>query len=83
MKMNFDLFKLYLEKELYLNKIQSIIITNITKKYYKEKRTIKELEEYLEKLGFYDITINNISQYLLFANYRYEIDRKLVKFQNV
>ena len=83
MKMNFDLFKLYLEKELYLNKIQSIIITNITKKYYKEKRTIKELEEYLEKLGFYDITINNISQYLLFSNYRYEMDRKLVKFQNV
>ena len=81
--MNFDLFKLYLEKELYLNKIQSIIITNITKKYYKEKRTIKELEEYLEKLGFYDITINNISQYLLFSNYRYEMDRKLVKFQNV
>lgn len=73
-------FDNFLNYELWLKTAISrkIIIINY-KKYYKERKSVIEFEECLSNLGYYDITIENISRYIMNWNYRQEMDKKVEK----
>lgn len=51
-------------------------IIMIYTRLFKKKKTIKEFEEKLEELGWDEITIMNISRYIINWNYRIEEDKK-------
>ena len=70
-------FDKFLDKELYLRpKIKrQIVITNY-KRYLKQNKNINDLEECLYDLNFDEITIENISKYLINGNYRNEMNRR-------
>lgn len=72
----FDNFleSLYIKKKVDRNKI-----INLYKKLFKQKKSIIDFETGLEKLGWEEITIQNITNYVLIWNYRRKEDEKLCK----
>lgn len=70
----------YLNYELWLtSKIMRKIIIMNYKKYFDKNKTILDFEQCLFDLGYYDITINNISRYITNWNHREEMDKKVEK----
>lgn len=71
-------FDNFLNHELYLKQsISRKIIIMAYKKHYKEHKNITEFENSLLQLGYYEITIENISRYITNWNYRNKIDKKV------
>ena len=72
----FDNFleSLYIKKKVDRNKI-----INLYKKLLKQKKSIIDFETGLEKLGWEEITIQNITNDVLIWNYRKKEDEKLCK----
>jgi hypothetical protein len=72
----FDNFleNLYVKKKVDRNKI-----INLYKRLLKQKKSIIDFETGLEKLGWEEITIQNITNYVLIWNYRKKEDEKLCK----
>lgn len=72
-------FDKFLDKELYLRpKVKrQVVITNY-KRYLKLDKSIKDLEECLYDLNFDEITIGNISKYIINWNYRKEMNKRCV-----
>lgn len=72
-------FDKFLDKELYLRpKVKrQVVITNY-KRYLKLGKSIKDLEECLYDLNFDEITIGNISKYIINWNYRKEMNKRCV-----
>lgn len=72
----FDNFleSLYIKKKVDRNKI-----INLYKKLLKQKKSIIDFETGLEKLGWEEITIQNITNYVLIWNFRKKEDEKLWK----
>lgn len=72
----FDKFleSLYIKKKIDRNKI-----INLYKRLLKQKKSIIDFETGLEKLGWEEITIQNITNYVLIWNYRRKEDEKLWK----
>lgn len=72
----FDNFleNLYVKKKVDRNKI-----INLYKRLLKQKKSIIDFETGLEKLGWEEITIQNITNYVLIWNYRRKEDEKLWK----
>lgn len=72
----FDKFleSLYIKKKVDRNKI-----INLYKRLLKQKKSIIDFETDLEKLGWEEITIQNITNYVLIWNYRRKEDEKLWK----
>lgn len=72
----FDKFleSLYIKKKIDRNKI-----INLYKRLLKQKKSIIDFETGLEKLGWEEITIQNITNYVLIWNYRRKEDKKLWK----
>lgn len=72
-------FDKFLDKELYLRpKVKrQVVITNY-KRYLKSNKSIKDLEECLYDLNFDEITIGNISKYIINWNYRNQMNRRCV-----
>lgn len=67
----------FLDKELYLRpKVKRQVIITIYKRYLKLNKTINDLEECLYDLNFDEITIDNISKYIINWNYRKEMNRR-------
>ena len=70
----------FLNYELYLtSKIPRKIIIINYKKFFKQNKSILDFEQHLYNLGFYEITIQNISKYITNWNYRNEMDKKVMK----
>lgn len=65
---------LYIKKKTDRNKIIALY-----KRLFKQKKTILDFEKELEKLGWEEITINNISHYVSNWNYRNKENGKLNK----
>lgn len=72
----FDNFleSLYIKKKVDRNKI-----INLYKRLLKQKKSIIDFETGLEKLGWEEITIQNITNYVLIWNYRKKENEKLCK----
>lgn len=72
----FDNFleSLYIKKKVDRNKI-----INLYKRLLKQKKSIIDFETGLEKLGWEEITIQNITNYVLIWNFRKKEDEKLCK----
>lgn len=72
----FDNFleSLYIKKKVDRNKI-----INLYKRLLKQKKSIIDFETGLEKLSWEEITIQNITNYVLIWNYRRKEDEKLWK----
>lgn len=67
----------FLDKELYLRpKVKRQVVITIYKRYLKLNKTINDLEECLYDLNFDEITIDNISKYIINWNYRKEMNRR-------
>ena len=72
----FDNFlgNLYVKKKVDRNKI-----INLYKRLLKQKKSIIDFETSLEKLGWEEITIQNITNYVLIWNYRRREDERIWK----
>ena len=72
----FDNFleSLYIKKKVDRNKI-----INLYKRLLKQKKSIIDFETSLEKLGWEEITIQNITNYVLIWNYRRREDERIWK----
>lgn len=72
----FDNFleSLYIKKKVDRNKI-----INLYKRLLKQKKSIIDFETSLEELGWEEITIQNITSYVLIWNFRKKEDEKLWK----
>ena len=70
----FDKFleSLYIKKKIDRNKI-----INLYKRLLKQKKSIIDFETDLEKLGWEEITIQNITNYVLIWNFRKKENGKL------
>lgn len=71
---NLDLYldSLYIRKKTDKNRIISLY-----EKYLKQNKRISEFKKGLEKLGWGDITIENICHYIINWNYRNAINKRL------
>lgn len=70
-------FDNFLDKELYLRpKIKRQVAITIYKRYLKLNKTINDLEECLYDLNFDEITIGNISKYIINWNYRNKMNER-------
>lgn len=72
----FDKFleSLYIKKKVDRNKI-----INLYKRLLKQKKSIIDFETGLEKLSWEEITIQNITNYVLIWNYRRREDERIWK----
>ncbi len=72
----FDNFleSLYIKKKVDRNKI-----INLYKRLLKQKKSIIDFETGLEKLSWEEITIQNITNYVLIWNYRRRADERIWK----
>ena len=72
----FDKFleSLYIKKKVDRNKI-----INLYKRLLKQKKSIIDFETGLEEIGWEEITIQNITNYVLIWNFRKKEDEKLCK----
>lgn len=78
MRVNIDLiqFNDYLDSLYIKRKMDRNKIINIYRRLSKQQKSITEFEEKLEELGWDEITIMNISRYIVNWNYRIEENKK-------
>lgn len=84
MRVSIDLkqFNEYLDSLYIKRKMDRNKIINIYRKLFKQQKSITEFEERLEELGWDEITIKNISRFILVWNYRKREDEKIWKNKN-
>lgn len=75
---NLDLFDKWLNQEFYVRpKYKRTEIITLYKKILRENKTVEQLEEQLDKIGWDEITYNNITNYIVNYNYRVKENKKL------
>jgi hypothetical protein len=77
---DFDLFDKWLNEELFINlKRKRKNIINLYKDLVAQNQTINKFEKELENLGWDEITIKHISDYVMIWNVKQEENTKLIK----
>lgn len=74
---NLEKFDTYLDSLYIKKKTDRNKIIALYKRLFKQKKNILDFEKELEKLGWDEITINNITYYVTNWNYRDKENRKL------
>ena len=78
--MNFELFDRWLNEELFINlKRKRKTIINLYKDLVAQNQTINKFEKELENLGWDEITIKHISDYVMIWNVKQEENAKLIR----
>ena len=78
--MNFELFDRWLNEELFINlKRKRKKIINLYKDLVAQNQTINKFEKELENLGWDEITIKHISDYVMIWNVKQEENAKLIR----
>ena len=79
-KMDFELFDKWLNEELFINlKRKRKNIINLYKDLVSQNQTINKFEKELENLGWDEITIKHISDYVMIWNVKQEENAKLIR----
>lgn len=77
---DFDLFDKWLNEELFINlKRKRKKIINLYKDLVLQNQTINKFEKELENLGWDEITIKHISDYVMIWNVKQEENAKLIR----
>ena len=77
---DFDLFDKWLNEELFVNlKRKRKNIINLYKDLVAQNQTINKFEKELENLGWDEITIKHISDYVMIWNVKQEENAKLIR----
>lgn len=77
---DFDLFDKWLNEELFINlKRKRKKIINLYKDLVLQNQTINKFEKELENLGWNEITIKHISDYVMIWNVKQEENAKLIR----
>jgi hypothetical protein len=77
---DFDLFDKWLNEELFINlKRKRKNIINLYKDLVTQNQTINKFEKELENLGWDEITIKHISDYVMIWNVKQEENAKLIR----
>ena len=77
---DFDLFDKWLNEELFINlKRKRKNIINLYKELVSQNQTINKFEKELENLGWDEITIKHISDYVMIWNVKQEENAKLIR----
>ena len=77
---DFDLFDRWLNEELFINlKRKRKKIINLYKGLVAQNQTINKFEKELENLGWDEITIKHISDYVMIWNVKQEENAKLIR----
>lgn len=77
---DFDLFDKWLNEELFINlKRKRKNIINLYKDLVAQNQTINKFEKELENLGWDEITIKHISDYVMIWNVKQEENAKLIR----
>ena len=77
---DFDLFDKWLNEELFINlKRKRKNIINLYKDLVLQNQTINKFEKELENLGWDEITIKHISDYVMIWNVKQEENAKLIR----
>lgn len=77
---DFDLFDRWLNEELFINlKRKRKKIINLYKDLVAQNQTINKFEKELENLGWDEITIKHISDYVMIWNVKQEENTKLIR----
>ena len=80
---DFDLFDRWLNEELFINlKRKRKKIINLYKDLVAQNQTINKFEKELENLGWDEITIKHISDYVMIWNVKQEENAKLIRKEN-
>lgn len=77
-----ELFDMYLDSLYIKRKIDRNRIIGLYKRLFKKKKTLNDFETDLEKLGWDEITIKNITDYVAVWNIRKDENIKLCKNKN-
>ena len=78
--MDFELFDRWLNEELFINlKRKRKTIINLYKDLVAQNQTINKFEKELENLGWDEITIKHISDYVMIWNVKQEENAKLIR----
>jgi hypothetical protein len=78
--MDFELFDRWLNEELFINlKRKRKNIINLYKDLVAQNQTINKFEKELENLGWDEITIKHISDYVMIWNVKQEENAKLIR----
>ena len=79
-KIDFVLFDKWMDQELYIRpKKKRTEIIKLYKDMVKANKSVVEFEEELEKLGWPDITIQNITNYLMVWNFKDGENTKMMR----
>lgn len=79
-KIDFELFDKWMEQEQYIRpKKKRTEIISLYKRMVKANNNVLEFESELEKLGWSDITIQNITNYLMIWNFKEGENTKMIK----
>lgn len=79
-EIDFELFDRWLNEELFINlKRKRKKIINLYKDLVAQNQTINKFEKELENLGWDEITIKHISDYVMFWNVKQEENAKLIR----
>lgn len=79
-KIDFELFDKWMEQEQYIRpKKKRTEIISLYKRMVKANNNVLEFEEELEKLGWTEITIQNITNYLMVWNVKEGENTKMMK----
>lgn len=79
-KIDFELFDKWMDQEQYIRpKKKRTEIINLYKKMVKANKSIMEFEQELDKIGWSEITIQAVSNYLMVWNYKEGENTKMIK----
>ena len=79
-KIDFELFDKWMEQEQYIRpKKKRTEIISLYKRMVKANNNVLEFEQELEKLGWFEITIQNITNYLMVWNVKEGENTKMMK----
>ncbi len=77
---DFELFDKWMDQEQYIRpKKERTKIINLYKNMVKANKSIVEFEQELERLGWCEVTIQNISNYLMVWNFKEGENTKMMK----
>lgn len=76
------LFDMYLDSLYIKRKIDRNRIIGLYKRLFKKKKNLNDFETDLEKLGWDEITIRNITNYVSIWNFRKDENEKIWKNKN-
>ena len=76
------LFDMYLDSLYIKRKIDRNRIIGLYKRFFKKKKNLNDFETNLEKLGWDEITIRNITNYVSIWNFRKDENEKIWKNKN-